>query len=199
MVKSRLLSAVGIVALAGSVAGVLTAQAPASATFEAASVKRNTSGRGGAAVQPGGRFVATGTPLEQLILFAFDITPVQLVGAPNWASTDWFDIIATAGHDARPDEVRLMLQSLLEERFHLALRNEQREMPIHEIVLARADGRLGQRLVQVSSEDECRTAPLKLPQRPALAWLTPWAADPYPNWRALPFQLCKPPSSIRRV
>jgi uncharacterized protein (TIGR03435 family) len=165
--KSRLLGAVGIVAVAGAIAVTLAAQAPASPAFEAASVKRNTTRRGGTSVQPGGRFVATGTPLEQLILFAFDITPVQLVGAPDWASTEWFDVNATAGHDARTDEVRLMLQSFLEDRFHLALRKEQREMPIHEIVLARGDGRIGQRLVQVSSEDECRTAPPKLPQRPA--------------------------------
>ena len=102
-----------------------------------------------------------------LILSAFDLTPVQLVGAPDWASADRFDIVATAGHDARSDEIHLMLRSLLEDRFHLTLRKEQREMPVHELVLARADGRLGPRLVQVASEDECRTAPPKLPQRPA--------------------------------
>jgi uncharacterized protein (TIGR03435 family) len=105
--------------------------------------------------------------LVPLILSAFDLTPVQLVGAPDWASTDRFDITATAGHDARGDEIRLMLQSLLGDPFHLTLLKEQREMPVHELVLARADGRLGPRLVQVSSEDECRTAPPKLPQRPA--------------------------------
>jgi uncharacterized protein (TIGR03435 family) len=136
-------------------------------TFEAASVKQNSTGRGPAAVQPGGRFVVTGTPLDQLILLAFDLTPVQLVGAPNWASTDRFDITATAGHDARGDEIHLMLQSLLEDRFHLVLRKEQREMPIHEIVLARADGQVGKSLIHVPSEDECQTAVAKLPTRPA--------------------------------
>jgi hypothetical protein len=38
MVKARLLSAVGIMALVGSVAGVLTAQTPASPAVEVASI-----------------------------------------------------------------------------------------------------------------------------------------------------------------
>ncbi len=164
MLKSRLLGAVGIVAVVGR---VLAAQTPARPAFEAASVKQNTTGRGRAAAQPGGRFVATGTPLEQLVLFAFDLTPVQLVGAPDWASADRFDIVATAGRDARGDEIRLMLQSLLEDRFHLVLRKEQREMPIHAIVLVRADGQLGKSLIHVPSENECQTAVAKLPPRPA--------------------------------
>jgi uncharacterized protein (TIGR03435 family) len=137
-------------------------------TFEAASVKQNTTPRRGpVGVQPGGRFAATGAPLDQLIQFAFDVTPVQLVGAPDWASADRFDIVATAGHDARAAEIHLMLQSLLEDRFHLALRKEQRDMPIHELVLARADGQVGKSLIQVPSEDECQTAVAKLPPRPA--------------------------------
>jgi len=147
------------------------AQAPSTSNstrpaFEAASVKRNTSiGRGPIRVQPGGRFVATSNPLEQLIEFAYDITPVQLMGVPDWGVREnRFDIMATAGHDAQDGEVRLMLQSLLADRFHLALRQERRQMPIHELVLARGDGRLGARLVHVSSQDECGAAFAKLPQ-----------------------------------
>jgi len=167
----RGLVVVGFVLLgAATSVPLLTAQAPTSAqstgpVFEAASVKRNTSiGRGPLRVQPGGRFIATSNPLEQLIEFAYDITPVQLVGIPDWGVKDRFVIIATAGHEAPEAEVRLMLQSLLAGRFHLVLRQEQREMPIHELVLARADGRLGARLVHVSGQDECGTAGTKLPK-----------------------------------
>src|SRR5262249_21548010 len=126
---------------------------------------RNASiGRGPIRVQPGGRFVATSNPLEQLIEFAYDITPVQLVGVPDWGAKDRFDIMATAGQDAPDAEVRLMLQSLLVDRFQLALRQDPGERPINELVLARADGRLGARLVHVSSQDECGAAFATLPK-----------------------------------
>ena len=44
-------------------------------TFEVTSVKRNVSARpaGFGNVQPGGRFVATNTPLTRLVQFAFGI------------------------------------------------------------------------------------------------------------------------------
>jgi hypothetical protein len=56
MVKARVLSTVGIVALAGSLAGVLAAQTPASPAFEVASIKVNKSGDRAShdVVQPGG-------------------------------------------------------------------------------------------------------------------------------------------------
>ena len=37
----------------------------------------------------------------------------------------------------------LMLQSLLEERFHLTIHCETQQLPIYTLVLARSDGRLG--------------------------------------------------------
>jgi uncharacterized protein (TIGR03435 family) len=41
------------------------------------------------------------------------------------------------------DEAKVMLQSLLEERFKLAVHTEEREMRVRALVLANADGRLG--------------------------------------------------------
>jgi len=123
--------------------------------FEVASVKPNTSGDGRMmiGVQPGGRYTATNMPLRLLIRNAYGIQDFQLVGAPDWADSERFDIIARAEHDigppipgGPPSPIQLMLRSLLEDRFKLALHTEKRELPIYALVLARPDGKLGPQL-----------------------------------------------------
>ena len=123
--------------------------------FEVASVKPNTSGDGRMmiGVQPGGRYTATNMPLRLLIRNAYGIQDFQLVGAPDWADSERFDIIAKAEHDigppipgGPPSPIQLMLRSLLEDRFKLALHTEKRELPIYALVLARPDGKLGPQL-----------------------------------------------------
>src|SRR4029079_8490682 len=52
----------------------------------------------------------------------------------------------------------LMLQSLLVERFKLAVHKETRQLPVYALVLARADGKLGLQL-KSSSGDDCARAP----------------------------------------
>jgi uncharacterized protein (TIGR03435 family) len=123
--------------------------------FEVASVKPNTSGTGfiNISVQPGGRFTAINVPLRLLILNAHRVQEYQLVGVPDWATNERFDISAKAEGEIRPptpggppSPVQFMLQALLEERFKLAVHRETRDMPIYALTLARADGKLGQQM-----------------------------------------------------
>ena len=60
----------------------------------------------------------------------------QIVGAPAWADTAIFAITAKTEGDAVPtqDEVRPMLQALLEERFQLKIRHETKELPVYHLV-----------------------------------------------------------------
>jgi uncharacterized protein (TIGR03435 family) len=59
--------------------------------------------------------------LLRLIETAYDARDFQIAGAPNWLTTDRFDINAKASNESKPtrDEIRLMLQALLRERFGL--------------------------------------------------------------------------------
>jgi len=129
----------------------IIAQAPAPAsnpTFEVASVKPNKGGdqRVMLGLQPGGRFTATNVPLRLLIRNAYRLQDFQVIGGPSWLSSDRFDIVAKAEGDPPQEQVQLMTQALLGERFKLAVHRETRELPIYSLVLARADGRTGPKL-----------------------------------------------------
>jgi uncharacterized protein (TIGR03435 family) len=105
---------------------------------------------GGASVRSPGVFRRRDT-LQSLLLFAYDILPVQLVGAPAWVSRDNFSIEARYRDDSTPAEIRLMLQSLLEDRFMLRSHIEPREMDHLALVRAHREGTLGPGLLPIES------------------------------------------------
>jgi len=157
---------IGVVPLATV---IVSAQAPPQ--FEVASVKPNKSGDGRVmiGVQPGGRFTATNVPLRLLIRNAYQLQDFQIVGGPDWVGSDRFDIVAKAEADdlgdpfradqtGQPSRGQLMLRALLAERFKLAAHNENREMPIFALVLARNDGKLGPQMHQSTTDCEALRA-----------------------------------------
>src|SRR5215467_4305271 len=82
-----------------------TAQSPAPATFEVASVKPNNSGlpRGlQVTIQPGGVFNIVNLSLLQIIRMAYQLGGDQLVGGPDWIRAERFDVVAKAGIDLPP-------------------------------------------------------------------------------------------------
>jgi uncharacterized protein (TIGR03435 family) len=135
------------------------AQTPAPAvpvSFEAASIKPNSSGESNTSVRrlPGGRFTATNVPVALLVQMAYQLQQFQMQGAPAWLRSDRFDIVARLDGDppppavgsTQPDHVMLALQTLLADRFKLSVHWETQDLPIYALVLARADGKLGPNL-----------------------------------------------------
>jgi uncharacterized protein (TIGR03435 family) len=129
--------------------------APRQLVFEAASVKANRSGDVGwrLAPQPGGRLTGTNVPAAALIRFAYDLPDFQVMGGPNWLSSDRFDIVAKAEGDASVAQERVMLRRLLADRFKLIAHTETQQLPIYALVIARSDGRIGPRLRR--AEGDC--------------------------------------------
>src|SRR5215217_6406383 len=76
------------------ISAVLAAQGPA-ITFEVVSVKPNLSGdtASGTTSLPD-RINATNVTLRALILRAYNKQEFQVLGGPDWASTDRFDVVA---------------------------------------------------------------------------------------------------------
>jgi len=70
----------------------------------------------------------------------------QLVGGSDWINAERFDIVATAGTNATPEQIRAMLRTLLADRFKLAVHTEKRTVSAFVLVMARTDKRLGLRL-----------------------------------------------------
>jgi uncharacterized protein (TIGR03435 family) len=159
MVRTRLLGAIGIVAVVGCAAAV-AAQTSATLSFEAASIKPTASGDsgGGANFQPGGRFVARNVTLRALIRGAFgdpvQLDPSRISGGPSWIDTDRFDLEARAATEfsdltfngGSTATGAAMLRALLADRFRLATHWETRDIPVYALV-RRDAGRLGPRLV----------------------------------------------------
>ena len=134
--------------------------------FEVASIKANkTDARGGSLVMPPGRFAATNIPLKVLITNAYQLSFFQVVGGPDWVSTDRFDIAAKVPDGAPPEQTRAMLRTLLKDRFKLAVHMETRDTPIFALVKARADNRLGPNLK--SSTTDC--GPVRAQRAAAIA------------------------------
>jgi uncharacterized protein (TIGR03435 family) len=135
------------VILALSVAALMAQTPPA---FEVAAVKPNKSGttQANIGMLPNGvNFV--NLPLRAVIQFAYGINqPSKLVGVPDWAVTERYDINARAVGPVTLEERRSMLQALLADRFKLVARLERREVSVLALTLARNDGKLGKNLVE---------------------------------------------------
>jgi uncharacterized protein (TIGR03435 family) len=113
-------------------------------TFEVASIKRNNSGEPFTSrrLMPGGtQFI--NVPARQLIQGAYGMQPFQVIGGPDWITSDRFDITAKAEGAPSPEQMNLMLRSLLADRFKLVVRPEKRDLPIYTLVKVREDGQLG--------------------------------------------------------
>src|SRR5262249_50646934 len=120
--------------------------------FEVASVKPNHSGEqaGNVRRQPGGRLTATNMPLRVLITFAYQLTPMTLVGAPSWVNDSRFDIVAKMDGDpppaplgGGPDPLMLAMRTLLAERFKLEVHQETRQLDVFALIASRAGGAVG--------------------------------------------------------
>jgi uncharacterized protein (TIGR03435 family) len=148
-----------------------TAQPPASnVTFEVASIKRNKEVEaqratidpniptvpGRAQTLRGGLMVGRGMTVRELIRDAYGYrnrAHGDIVGGPGWIDIERYDVQAKASGDLPPSTsmglapaAESALRALLAERMDLKVRVESPVRPVYELVLHRADGRLGPNL-----------------------------------------------------
>jgi len=118
--------------------------------FDVASVKENKSNAEPASnfplnsdfyVENGGLLSATNWPLVSYIFFAYKLQGNQGLSLvrqlPSWVITERFDIQARAAGNPTKDQMRLMMRSLLADRFMFAVHAETREVPVLAFQLVR--------------------------------------------------------------
>lgn len=119
-----------------------------------------------------GYFSATNQPMWRYISFAYKLNGTQELAlrfsmfsglsskAPKWVTggfdfgADRFDILARMSRQATKDDVRLMMRSLLADRFQMAAHFETREAPVLAMVLAKP-GKFGSALKVHPADDPC--------------------------------------------
>ena len=128
--------------LIGTIAG-----AQVHPTFEVASVKRAAGGG-----PPGdiprnmdgspGSFAMRNVPLRYALEWAYDLKDYEISG-PDWISVqERYDIIAKAAGPATTDEMKLMLQNLLLERFKMNVHRETRDLPVYLLLPGRGPAKV---------------------------------------------------------
>lgn len=90
-------------------------------------------------VSRAGRHEIRRATMLDLIKTAYGVDPDTVFGGPSWLEWDRFDVVARAPVNTPPDTVRLMLQSLLADRFKLVLHKDTK--PIDGFILIQSKGK----------------------------------------------------------
>ena len=86
-----------------------------------------------------GRFSAQGFTLKDLIGYACDVDNRQIFGGPKRCESDRYDVVGKPEKTGplSQDNAKLMLQTLLTERFKLKIHREKKEMPVYVLTVAK--------------------------------------------------------------
>ena len=107
-----------------------------------------------AASKDAGRAAYTNTSMLGLLIRAYNLDTWQIV-APGWFDSEpRYDVAVRIPEGATKEQFRAMMQSLLAERFHLAVHRETREIAAYELTL----GKRGARLKETSWKEGASTA-----------------------------------------
>jgi len=121
--------------------------AQAAPSFDVASIKpsdalKKAGATSGWSISPSGNGLKIVGSLQTLIRYAYGMEDVQIYGGPAWLDRDIFEINAKAATQVSGDDLKLMLRSLLAERFQLTSHTETRQLPIYSLVTLKGASKL---------------------------------------------------------
>ena len=125
--------------------GMIAAQTAAPPAFEAASIKPDDTGGNYIEVKPGSLIAHSATPAT-CIGWAYGVPSSQISAANSTVSGQLesarYSIVAKTAGPAPESQLRIMLQTLLAERFNLVLHRQSREIRVLALVVEKNGTRL---------------------------------------------------------
>jgi uncharacterized protein (TIGR03435 family) len=110
----------------------------------------------------GDRYFLTQATMLDLIATAYGVDAVNVQGGPTWLERDRYDIRAKVPPGTTPNDIKLMLRSLLADRFHLAVKTGSAPMPTY--ILSAGPGK--PKMTESDSTAEGSCVPLPPPPNP---------------------------------
>ena len=157
--------AVAPVLVALAIAHAISAQTPR-VEFDVVSIKRSSPDAVGGSMRslPDGTSIMANVRVQQFITSAAPVPVREVLGLPEWATTERFDVTAKPPAGATPQQRSEMWRTFFAERMKLVAHVEERERDTFALVLARSDGRLGPQLKP--STLDCSPKPPGTPPAP---------------------------------
>jgi uncharacterized protein (TIGR03435 family) len=85
----------------------------------------------------GERYELKNATMVDLIVLAYSSNPIKVLGGPSWLEMDRFDVIAKQPPQTPQDSQRLMVRSLLAERFKLVIREDSKPLPTYALTMGK--------------------------------------------------------------
>ena len=120
--------------------------ADANPGFEVATIKPNDSG--GPTMQGltmnGRNFATRNSSLLDLMKFAYNVQPKQIIGGPDWMDKDRFDIAGVPDVEGVPNvnQLRIMVQKLLADRWKLTFHHDKKELSAFVLTVLKSEPKL---------------------------------------------------------
>jgi bla regulator protein blaR1 len=130
--------------------------ANAKPAFEVATIKPSDPGRPGQIVAlRGAEVITTNTTVHDLINLAYWLHPKQVTGGPAWTESVKYDMTGKPDAPGQPsvDQMKMMIQKLLADRFQLKFHFEKRDLPVYAIRIAKTGAKM------IKSQDDPKGLP----------------------------------------
>jgi uncharacterized protein (TIGR03435 family) len=114
---------------------------PARLAFEVAVIRPSEPDARGGGIKPlpgGNGYLVRNVPVRAMISLMYKVPGRQITGGPDWLNNQGYDIEAKADHAYSLDDLHLMFQNLLADRFNLKFHKETREGPVYALVVAKS-------------------------------------------------------------
>jgi uncharacterized protein (TIGR03435 family) len=135
-------------------------------SFDAVSIRPNTSASLNSGIQAptGGRLRAVNVTLQMLVMRAYKMKAFEVFGGPGWVNTDRFDISAISAETSLDEpRFKLMLQTMLADRFHLQVHRETKQMSVYALVLSKGGRKLPDAVATCFPRDQGPPPPKMIP------------------------------------